>query len=294
MDNRVRSFLASAVALLFVAGLFGVRTVSPAPSVALSAADAPGGVSDLPQTDEPLVDTTLPLPTIPTVTTITLLLPRHPTVTTTLTPRPVKSGRVEIHGVVRDASNAPVPDACITVWLAGPSGPPKFERRTGTDGAFTGGFDMDYSADWTTIEVVDCSGAMPGFARQDIQLMTSPGNDYDVPVVAKPGSALQGRLFDEGGTALGGVCVIISMNPINSYGVVTDSNGAWTLKGAPQGRFGLSARGPESGKCALALGTDYRPKYLVAPDAVGDTDPSGDITAPGVFGEYKLYVARPS
>jgi hypothetical protein len=304
MDTRVRWFLAPLIAILFVAGLVGAGSVRPTSTVALStsAAQGSGAVPETAAPAEP-VDTTV-APTSPTTTTTTPTPkgPRKPAVIAKerygdYPAGTVLSGPVDIRGVVRDGSGATVANACVEVTTLGVPREenPLLDIRTGPDGAFATGFDLTTAADWTTVLVSDCSGAVPGFARQRVNVLTEAAQTHDVPVTVKPGSALRGILRNSADQSpLGGVCVLISMNDISSFGVITDTDGSWTLAGLPPGRFGLDARTPANGTCGFFGGTAYPYTSLMGPASgmpFQSSAGTGDIPGPGVFSGYDFYVA---
>lgn len=310
VSPRLRARLLATALVLVALGPLALRgSTTATPSVALSTGDASDVV---PSESTSEVDEALELP--PTTTTSTTL-PRPTTPTTAkrvraplvIADKPygdypagtALSGPVDLKGTVRDTSGKPVADACITVRvLTLSSSHATIEARTGPDGHFADGYDLPMEAEWANIVVFDCSGKLPAFARQVINVMTKPGQTYDLPItVEAAGGTARGTLSGPNGAPFPNACVYASGPDFMTFGVPTDAQGKFVIGGLPVGPFSLSARVTADGKCdadgLFTPGTAQAPLFsdwLVKQDGSMSRLPQDTIAAPGAVQFYRFSV----
>lgn len=301
MTRRTRAPIALVIAVLLIgalAALSGLRSPSTTTTVA-SVGDAEMPAEANSQAADAGLATATSTPTS-TSTSTTATVPPPPRKPAVVATKPigdypagtVMSGPVEMTGVVRDTDGVPIADACVTIRV-GAAFDPILHMQTGADGAFAGAFDLDAIADGAYVAARDCSGAVPGFARQLVKLTVEPTKTYHVPITAPLGSALHGRLANAStGQTLADHCVGVAMGSIDTAWVRTDANGAWTVPDLPLGRYGFHVMAPDEPGCAFVNGANLWIERAMNPDT-GEVrfDRSGDITKAGSVDHIDLYVS---
>jgi hypothetical protein len=268
-----------------VAGLAAATRHRAAPHLTVAAGDVGGGIDigvGTPTTTEATTTTSEPTTTTTTARpTSTTIAPKYPIViakekTGDLPAGTPLSGPVPVTGHVRTTAGAPVSNACITVEVVGdPHSPFLSDWRTGPDGAFAVVVPLHTEADWIYVSVRDCTGHVPGFARQRLNVLGHPTVPSDVPVTVVPGSALRGAAVHAAGGPVADACVGVSMNPITTVNVRTGADGSWLVPDLPLGRYSVALTPPGESGCGLWYG---------APLAMQD----GTISEPGSVTEVPL------